>query len=233
MNWQDSGIIVSLRPFSENAKLVTIFTPEHGRHAGLVSVSKSSKNRQMLQPGHHVEVSWNARLAEHLGRWKVEVTSAPAARIMHRPAPLVALGACCHMIDRLLPERNPYPDLYEEFKALIQQLTEGEDWLSAYVRFELDLLEHTGFGLDLRCCAATGEQDNLAYISPKTGRAVGKVAGEPYKDRLLPLPSVLRGEMAHGPDDHWEALRVTGFFLNKHLDGGGPLRLRLLELVRP
>ena len=60
------------------------------------------------------------------------------------------------------------------------------------VRFELQLLSELGFGLDLASCAATGATIELVYVSPKSGRAVSRAAGEPWQDKLLPLAGVSR-----------------------------------------
>ena len=76
------------------------------------------------------------------------------------------------------------------------------------------------FGLDLGRCAATGSNQALAYVSPKSGRAVSLQAGEPYRERLLRLPAFLTE--AGGPPsaaDVADGLKLTGFFLERHILG--------------
>jgi DNA repair protein RecO (recombination protein O) len=84
-------------------------------------------------------------------------------------------------------------------------------------RFELALLDELGFGLDLESCAVTGVTTDLTHVSPKSGRAVSRAAAEPYKDRLLPLPSFLAARGNASPDDIRAAFRLTGHFLHMHL----------------
>src|SRR4030095_5087992 len=60
------------------------------------------------------------------------------------------------------------------------------------IRFELAMLAELGFGLDLENCAPTGESAARTSVSPKSGGAVSRRAGEPYRDRLLRLPAFLR-----------------------------------------
>ena len=107
-----------------------------------------------------------------------------------------------------------------------------------FVRFEAGLLEELGFGLDLSKCAATGSTDDLIYVSPKTGRAVSRDAGEPYKARLLPLPPfMLSAQSGLGEGDVGAGLEITGHFLQQFVFGPlnrplPPARLWLIDRLR-
>ena len=87
------------------------------------------------------------------------------------------------------------------------------------VRFELKLLAELGFGLDLTSCAASGEETDLIYVSPKSGRAVSRHAGEPWKCSLLALPAFLSTSAARDTsvDDVEAGFALTGFFLARHV----------------
>lgn len=231
MKWTDSGIILSTRPFGENSRILTLLTRHNGRHAGLIKIPKS-RSRLNVEAGTFVEATWNARLSEHLGQWTLETTAAMGAKLLPFPLPLTALSSACHLTDQCLPERHPYPHLYDLLQQLIMDLSQASDWQISYVNYELALLKDLGFGLDLSACAATGQSDDLIYISPKTGRAVSRDAGEPYKMQLLPLPSYWVNEGAI-PDIR-TSLTVTGYFLAQHLtekQGLPPLRQRLLDMI--
>jgi DNA repair protein RecO (recombination protein O) len=231
MKWTDSGIILSMRTHGESSRILTLLTPSHGRYAGLIRTSKS-RSSVNLEAGTFVQATWNARLAEHLGQWSLETIAAMGARLLSFPLPLTALSSACCLTDQCLAERYPYPQLYEALKHLIEDLAHHPDWLISYVNYELTLLKELGFGLDLSVCAATGTRNNLAYISPKTGRAVSLEAGEPYKDRLLLLPAYWVDDAAL--PDILTSLTVTGYFLNQHLSqqkGLPAIRQRLVALV--
>ena len=231
MKWTDSGIILSTRPFGENSRILSLLTPQYGRHAGLIKIPKS-RSRLNIETGTFVEATWNARLSEHLGQWALETTAAMGAKLLPLPLPLTALSSACHLTDQCLPERHPYPQLYGLLKQLIEDLLQKSDWLISYVNYELALLKELGFGLDLSACAATGQQDDLIYISPKTGRAVSRVAGEPYKAQLLPLPAYWINEGV--TPDIRTSLRVTGYFLAQHLtekQGLPTIRQRLVDMM--
>lgn len=233
MKWSDSGIILSSRPFGENSRILTLLTPHHGRHAGLIKVPKS-RSRLNLEAGTFVDATWNARLSDHLGQWSLETTAAMGAKLLPFPLALSALSSACSLTDQCLAERHPYPNLYELLKQLIVDFVQSPAWLPSYVNYELALLKDLGFGLDLSTCAATGQRDELLYISPKTGRAVSRTAGEPYKTQLLPLPTYWIDETAL-PDIR-TSLTVTGYFLNQHLaerQGLPQIRQRLVEMIPP
>jgi DNA repair protein RecO (recombination protein O) len=130
---------------------------------------------------------------------------------------LAALNAVCALLHAALPEREPHPGLYAATIALLDRLGAGPDWPSAYLRWELLLLEDLGYGLDLSACAVTGAREGLAFVSPKTGRAVALTAAGDWADRLLPLPPCLLGQGPSAPADIAAALATTGHFLAHRL----------------
>ena len=214
MQWSDEGVILSVRPHSETGAVLELFTRQHGRHLGLVHGGRARKLRPILQTGNHVDATWKARLADNLGHFSVELRKGFAAQVMEDAAALAALTSMAGLA-RLLPERDPHPNLFEVTLFVLGFLDERAVWPALVVRWELVLLDELGFGLDLASCAATGATTNLAYVSPKSGRAVSAAAGEPYKDRLLALPAFLRGVStgAVTGEDLRAGFALTGHFL--------------------
>lgn len=227
MEWADDGIVLGARRHGEAAAIVTLLTREHGRHAGLARGGAGRRGRGLYQPGNQVSAQWRARLSEHLGTLSCELLDARAARLIDDPLRLAALSAMCAVVEAALPERHPYPDLYRETVRLLDHLEHDPAWAAAFVRWELGLLAELGFGLDLTACAATGETEELAFVSPRSGRAVSREAGAPYIDKLLPLPAFITDTAAGPPADADIAagLRLAGWFLANHLLGerGGAL----------
>jgi DNA repair protein RecO (recombination protein O) len=191
MHWNDSAILLSARKHGETSAVVRVLARGHGVYAGIVKGASSKANRGIVQPGNLVGAHWNARLSEHLGMFRLELAQAHAAHLMHDAARLAALSSCCALMETALPERHPYPALYAALEKLLSQLQTSDDWPLEYIRLELAILAETGFGLDLSKCAATGAVEDLLYVSPKSGRAVSRQAGEPYQDKLLKLPAFL------------------------------------------
>ncbi len=214
MNWSDEGVVLSVRAHGETAAVVELLTRAHGRHLGLVHGGKSRRLRPVLQIGNHVDATWKARLADHLGHMSLELRRGYAATVMEDPAGLAGLSSLTSLA-RLLPERDPHPSLYEVTLFVLGYLDEPSVWPALMVRWEMALLDELGFGLDLATCAATGSNDQLVYVSPKSGRAVSAAAGEPYRDRLLALPAFLtRAREAHvSGADVAAGFALTGHFL--------------------
>ena len=237
MDWTDDGIVLSAKKHGETSAIVTLLTPGHGRHLGLVRGGAGKRARGLLQPGNLLNARWQARLSEHLGTFRCELTEAFASPVLRDRLKLAGLSAACAMADGALPERQPHRPVFEGLLALIRGL-DDEDWPSAYVKWELGLLAELGFGLDLSVCAATGRNDQLVYVSPKTGRAVSLAAAEPYKKSLLTLPDfLLRPGAAGPPEDVIQGLKLTGYFLEKnvfqHTQKGLPAaRNRLTDRLR-
>jgi DNA repair protein RecO (recombination protein O) len=238
MHWSDEGVILTARPHGEAGAVLELFTRRHGRHLGFVHGGRSRKLRPILQTGNHVDAEWKARLADQLGHFSVGLRKAFAALAMDEPAALAALTSMAALM-RLLPERDPHPNLFEVTLFVLGFLEDAQVWPALVARWELALLEELGFGLDLSRCAATGTTTELAYVSPKSGRAVSAAAGEPFKERLLTLPRFLLGAPAGGvtPEDLRAAFRLTGFFLDARVlrpreETLPEARLRLLAYLK-
>jgi DNA repair protein RecO (recombination protein O) len=239
MEWRDTGFVLAARRHGESALIVELLTAEHGRHAGLVRGGQSPRRRALLQPGNSVQASWRGRLPEHLGTLECELVDPYAARLLDDPDRLAALAAASALLSTTLPEREPHGDLHRSFAGLLGALDSAPGsargpapgsagfWAPSYVVWECDLLAGLGFGLDLGSCAATGARDDLAYVSPRSGRAVSRTAGAPYHDKLLPLPGFLwRDTPASQSDSRPEpvsreeivaGLILTGYFLIHHV----------------
>jgi len=227
MHWTDQAILLSTRRHGETSAVVSLLTREHGRHAGLVRGGAGKAARGGLQPGNRLTVTWKARLAEHLGLVTWELQAASGARWLHDPDRLAGIVAACALAEASLPEREAHLATYDGLVALLEAMDE-DDWASLYIHWEIGLLSALGFGLDLGQCAVTGRADDLAYVSPRSGRAVGREAGEAYRDKLLPLPAFLAERRPASRAELGQALRLTGYFLDRHV-GLPPARLRLVE----
>jgi DNA repair protein RecO (recombination protein O) len=215
MDWRDEGVLLSMRPHGESAAIIEVLTAAHGRHAGVVRGGQSRKMAATLQPGNGLQLEWRARLEDHIGTFTVEPLRSRAHLLSDRLA-LAGLMSACALLRAALPEREPHPALWSDTLRLFDALG-GAGWTSAYLRWELRLLEDLGFGLDLSSCAVTGASEGLVYVSPKSGRAVSaKGAGE-WADRLLPLPAGLAGTAALTGEALVQGLRLTGFFLDREL----------------
>ena len=219
MEWSDEGIVLGVRRHGESSAIVELLTRGHGRHLGLVRGGTGKRMRPVLQPGNGVAAVWRARLDEHLGYYVIEGTRLRAASLL---ASSHAVYGITHLaaLARLLPERDPHEEIYQMLDRTLDDFEDAGEAAAHLIRFELAMLAELGFGLDLETCAASGATTDLIYVSPKSGSAVSRQAGAPYRERLLRLPAFLRrGEETGGWSDQdlSDGFALTGLFLLRHV----------------
>jgi len=218
MDWTDEGIVLGVRRHGEANAILEVMTRAHGRHLGLVRGGFGSRQRPILQPGNSVRATWRARLDEHLGTYTVEGLNLRAGSFLTSAHAVYAITHLAALI-RLLPERDPHEGIFEALETIVDHLEDAAAAGALIVRFELQLLAELGFGLDLQSCAATEATSDLAFVSPKSGRAVSREAGEAWRDKLLPLPSFLSSGTGALPSaaELADAFALTGYFLSRHM----------------
>ena len=217
MEWREEGVLLAARKHGETSLIIEVLTEVHGRHAGVVRGGVSRKIAPVLQQGAQLDLAWRARLEEHLGTFRVEPVKSRAGAVMGDALALAGLNAICALLVFALPEREPHPVLYRRTIAMLDLLGTSPAWPVAYLKWELALLEDLGFGLDLSRCAVTGSRDDLAYVSPKSGRAVSAEGAGEWAERLLPLPPELLGAGTGEAGNVADGLRTTGHFLTHRL----------------
>jgi len=214
MQWSDEGIVLGVKRHGEASAILELMTREHGRHLGLVRGGTGRMMRPVLQTGNLVNAVWRARLDQHLGHFVVEGLNLRAAALLaksHAVYGATHLAALC----RLLPERDPHPEIVPMVETVLDHMDDPPLASAMLVQFELHMLNELGFGLELDACAVTGTRDELIYVSPKSGRAVSRQAGEPWRDKLLRLPAFLIGavDVDPLPADIADGFALTGYFL--------------------
>jgi DNA repair protein RecO (recombination protein O) len=217
MQWTDDGIVLGVKRHGEASAIAELMTRAHGRHLGLVRGGFGSRLRPVLQPANSVCATWRARLDEHLGNYSIEPVQLRSAAVFAAP---YAVFGVTHVaaLARLLPERDPHPELYDRILEIVDGLDDAVQAAARVARFELHLLAELGFGLDLEACVSTGATKDLVYVSPKSGRAVSRTAGVPWHDKLLQLPDFLRDRSITPADsDLAAAFALTGYFLSRHV----------------
>jgi DNA repair protein RecO (recombination protein O) len=238
MEFEDEAFVLSARAHGETGAVVELLTQAHGKHAAFVAGGASKKMRPFLQAGAPVIARYRARTSEQLGSAALEPMGEGPSALFDDALALAGLSAAAAVAAGALPEREPHPGAYLAFQALSEALQHPDIWPAVFVRFEAGLLQELGFGLDLSKCAATGTTDDLVYVSPRTGRAVSRGAGEPYKDRLLPLPGFLLASQSRlQPGDVAAGLDLTAHFLEAFIFNPmnrplPPARLWLVDRLR-
>jgi DNA repair protein RecO (recombination protein O) len=219
MRLETQAIICAVRTHGEHGAIVRALTPADGIQAGYVRGGRSRRLRPVLMAGNTVHADYRARTEDQLPHLSVELTASRGA-LHSEPLSAAAIEWATALAASALPEGQAYPRVFQALEGLLQAIEaapSARGWAAALVRYELLVLAELGFGLDLSECAATGATADLAFVSPKSGRAVGAVAGEPYRAQLFALPPFLLQGGAAGWEDIEAGWRITGHFLARDL----------------
>lgn len=189
MQWTSESIVIKQQPFNDEKSLCWVFSAVNGLHKGLLSINK--KSRIQIQVGSIITATWKARLPEHLGNYYCELLRPLSMSIINDKLKLSSVISICDILCLCLPEKTPEEKLYDSLIGYLLSLKENKDWVIDYLKLELLILQEIGYGLSLDRCVVTGSKEDLHYVSPKTGMAASKQAGEAYHDKLLLLPQFL------------------------------------------
>jgi len=234
IEWREEGLVLAVRRHGESGAIVDALTPDHGRHLGVVRGGAGRRLAPLLQPGAQMAFTWRARLEDHLGNYTVEPVRS-RAHLMGDALALAGLTSVTALLAFVLPEREEQPLLYAQSTDLLDRMGDDADWPLSYLFWEVSLLEQLGFGLDLTSCAVTGSREDLAFVSPRSGRAVSRDGAGDWAARLLPLPPCLLGQGPASATELMQGLAITGHFLGERVApalGERPLpaaRARLIE----
>jgi DNA repair protein RecO (recombination protein O) len=220
MKFSDQGIIISQKKYGENSLIVKVFSRDHGIYRGFVNSIKSSKSRSIFQIGNLISFEFRARNEDNLGQFAaVDLVKSYCSNIMFDALKINCANSIFSIVDHCFLERENHEKLFEKLQNFLQKLIEEDEskiFLPDYVKLELKILKTLGYGVDLSSCAATNSTTNLAYVSPKSARAVSLEAGKPYQNKLLKLPEFLIGNQIEiVANDLRDGLRLSGFFLEK------------------
>ena len=213
------AIICAVRAHGEHGAIVRALTPADGVQPGFVRGGRSRRLKPVLMAGNLVQAEYRSRTDEQLAQLSVELTVSRGA-LLSEPLASAAIDWATSLTAVTLPEGQPYPRLYaalEGLLAAIEAAPSARAWAAALVRYELLLLSELGYGLDLSECAATGSAEDLAFVSPKSGRAVSRGGAGAYADRLMKLPPFLLAGGAAEWGDIFDGLRITGHFLGRDI----------------
>ena len=211
---KDEGYVLSAHKYGEKSLIVTLFSLNHGKITGFVSDALSKKNRGLFQVGNKLFFEASARLEENMRRFfRLELLELNAVLMMQDFKRLELMTSVVPMMLRLLNENEEALLLYET-AGKVFKAKDIKEMLTQYAYFEFYALEYLGLGLSLECCAVTGQTEGLAYVSPKTGKAVCKEVGAPYHDRLFDYPHfVVDKSDTASYAEIFNVLKMTEFFL--------------------
>ena len=148
MNWEDECFLLSKRKFRENANIINVFTLKKGKVGGIVYGGSSRKIRNYLQISNKLIVFNNSKSENKIGYFKTELIKAVSPNYFNDKERTSALISLCSLLNSLLPEGQPYKNIYNSFEKFINTLN-LDNWIILYVFFEINLIKELGYGVNL------------------------------------------------------------------------------------
>ena len=219
MDWDGPAVVLDISPMNEADAVATVMTEAGGAWRGLVRGGLSRRHAATWQRGNLLQARWIARLSDQLGTLTAELVHPGAALAMDDATALAIVASACAVARGALPDREAHPAVFGGLVRLLAALPSDPAPLATLVRWEAALLADLGYGLDLAACTVTGATQHLAYVSPRTGRAVSRAAAGAWASRLLPLPPFLSGDIVGDAGQWRDGLRLTGHFLERDAFG--------------
>ncbi len=148
MNWEDECYLLSKRKFRENANIINVFTLNRGKIGGIVYGGNSRKIRNYLQISNKLFVFNNSKNENKLGYFKTELDKAISPIYFNDKKRTAALISLCSLLNSLLPESQPYKNLYKTFEKFLDSI-DLDNWIVLYIFFELNLIKELGYDANL------------------------------------------------------------------------------------
>lgn len=213
MKIEDTGFVLDVEKFLDDKRIVKILSKEHGIWRGICS-------SKMCVPYDFVSFIWSSKLWDNLGYISILSSKSYFVDFFNNEMPLYCLKNISNMM-KFVTERSGVADLYYSLESILNSKTK-DFFVKEYIYFLVIFLSEVGYPLDLTHCAVTGVVEDLFYVSPKTGRAVTKEKGDPYKDKLLKLPLFFKhfnsSDRFMSAADFVEAIDLCNFFIKKNLE---------------
>lgn len=151
MQVETEAIVCGVRGHGEHGTVVRLLTPEHGLVAAYVRGGRGRRIRPILIPGNVVAAQLRSRTDAQLPQATLELAHSRAP-ILTEALPAAAIAWATALVAASLPERQPYPRLFEALGGLldaIEAAPSASGWGAALARFELLLVSELGYGRDL------------------------------------------------------------------------------------
>lgn len=187
MQLESFGILIDLYPFSEKDLFVRIFSRDNGIIVGIIRGGAIVKKNRALV-GQIGRFTWNARLESQLGVLHWEPEHNLSAPLIMKVDLLKYMNSAFSLIKSLIPERAEFTNLYDNTLNFLRQLPHSKNALQSYLNWEMFFVGELGYAFDLSKCSGCGSNDNLTFLSPRTGRAVCSKCAVPYMNKLYKLP---------------------------------------------
>ena len=159
MNWEDEGYLLSKRKFRENANIINVFTNTFGKVSGIVYGGNSRKIRNYLQISNKIFIFYTSKNENKIGYFKTELVEPISPKYFNDKKRSAALMSLTSLLNVLLPESQPYKNIYNSLEKLLQNFYQDQ-WIILFVYWELSLIKELGFDTNISQYNSESYDDN-------------------------------------------------------------------------
>lgn len=148
MHVRAPAILVAARQHGETAVVARFLTAEFGVVAGYVAGGRGRQLRPVVIPGNAVDLQLAAKSDSQLPFARIELVTSRGPWL-GEPLAAAAIGWVTALTAVALPERQPYPNLYEALGGALDAICHAPSargWASAMIGYEALLLRELGYG---------------------------------------------------------------------------------------
>jgi len=147
MIWDDIGFLLSKNRYNENSLISDIYTKNFGKVSGIIFGGTSKKIKNYLQIGNKLYVSYNSKNEKSMGYFKIEIQDALSPLYFDNNQKLSCISSAMNLVRLLTAESQKNIKIFtllEKFYLLLN----SENWIKAYIFWELELFKSLGYDLD-------------------------------------------------------------------------------------
>ena len=162
-NWQ-RGFVLHRRAYSETSLLVDVFTEDTGRLSLLAKGARARRSawKSVLQPFTPLLLRWSGKSG-----LKILTKAEPAAITLPLQQTALYSGFYVNeLICRVLEQETAQPQLFQDYLRCLTELAGAPLAVEPVLRrFEFQLLQSLGYGVDFLHCAGSGQpiDENMTY----------------------------------------------------------------------
>jgi DNA repair protein RecO (recombination protein O) len=195
----DDAIVLRHLDYGEADRIVTFFTPRHGRLKGFARGARKSRKRfgPALEPFAQVRLSWSPPRSGDLAALKEAELVDLRAGLRADLVAVALAGYGCELLEALLGDGPEHPRAFDLLRAFLDHLAARGGSAEARLLFELRLLAEAGYSPHLLHCSACGGKlagGETAFDIHRGGSLCPACAGgrAPLRIDLLTLGTLAR-----------------------------------------
>ena len=203
MKFEDKGFLINKNKYNENSVVAEFFTENHGKVSGLIFGATSSKIKNFLFLGNHLNLQFTTKNQNRAGYFKVEIEKIFTPHFLDNKIKLNCILYSLNLIKILTVENQSNIKIYNKIYNLFKILNES-DWMRKFIFWELDVIKLVGYDINFNDYIDNNKlKENVSYVPTLDG------------SKNIPLFLLNKENTSIKIDELKNGFKIVGDFLNK------------------